>query len=58
MPGLRGIALDEVAEPEAVREPELLGLPHRAAELVVLNDSTEVEQRARHGRDRDAVMRW
>jgi hypothetical protein len=54
--GLSGVALDEVAEPEAVGEPELLGLPHRAAELGVLDDRTDVQQRAWHGRDPDAVM--
>jgi hypothetical protein len=31
-------------------------LPDGAAELLALNDSTEVEQRAGHGRGRDAVV--
>ena len=56
-PGLPGVSLDQVAEPERVREPELLGLPHCAAELVALNDSTEVEERVGHGRGWDAEVR-
>jgi len=53
---LARIALEEVAEPQPIGEPQLLGLPHRAAELVALKDSTEVEQRARHRGGRDAVV--
>src|SRR3954453_2489133 len=56
-PGLSGIALDEIAEPQAVGEPELLSLPQCAAELIALNDGTEVEERAGHRRRRDAVVR-
>src|SRR3954447_26587562 len=53
---LAGIALDQRTEAERIGEPELLGLPDRAAQLVALNDGTEIKERARHGRDRDAVM--
>ena len=53
---LAGVAPYQRTDTERVGEPELLGLPHRAAHLVTLNDSTEVEERAGHGRDRDAVV--
>ena len=51
-----GVSLDQVAEPEPVGQAELLGLPDGAAQLVALNDGTEVEERARDGRGRDAVV--
>ena len=44
------VPLDELAYPDRIPQPELLGLPERAAELSALNDSTEVEERARDGR--------
>ena len=54
--GLAWVSGDQVAHPQRIGEPKLLGLPHGASELVALNDSTEVEQRAGHGRGRDAEM--
>jgi len=50
------VALNELGERQAVGEPELLGLPQRAAPLAALNDGAEVEQGARQRGDRDAVM--
>jgi hypothetical protein len=54
--GLARIALDEIAQPEAIGEPKLLGLPESAPELVALKDGTEVEKRPGHGGGRDSVM--
>ena len=38
------ITLDEPSHPDGVPQAELLGLPKRAAQLVALNDGTEVER--------------
>jgi len=54
--GFPRVALNEIAQPQRVSEPELLGLPQGATQLVALNDSTEVKERAGHGRDRDAEV--
>jgi hypothetical protein len=55
-PRLAWVALDQGLYPERIGQPELLGLPEGAAQLVSLNESTEVKMRARDGRDRYAVM--
>jgi hypothetical protein len=50
------VAIEQAGEFDAVEEAQVFGLANRFLEVMVVDDGSEVQERAGDGRDRDAAF--